>query len=96
MAREANEKAIDYIRRKVEESKLYCETEAAEESVDAILGVLNKHDYIFFRLNPEATEVVFRLTGVSKLEARLLYEELINPKEFIKYQIYRLSKLFKR
>ena len=50
MAREANEKAIDYIRRKVEESKLYCETEAAEESVDAILGVLNKHDYISFTL----------------------------------------------
>ena len=96
MDRKANEKAIDYIRRKVEESKLYSETEEAEEAVEAILGVLNKHDYIFFRLNPEATEVVFRLTGFSKLEARLLYEELINPKEFIKYQLYKLSNLFKR
>ncbi len=96
MGRKKGQKAIDYIREKVEESKDYCNDEKALESVNAILNVLNKDDYVFFRLNPEATEVVFRLTGFTTMEAREVYNELKSPKEYIKYRVFQLSKVFKK
>lgn len=95
MDRRPNEKAIDFVRRKIADAKQYCTTEKQVKAIDSLLELLSLDDYFFLKVDINNAAEVFRLTGVNTEEAKRLYREMVNPEEYIKFKIYMLCEKIK-
>ena len=90
--RREDEKAIDYVRRKVEEARVYCKTEEEFQGIDTILEALSRNDYIFIDLTIKNAHKILQLTGLNLNDAVDLYREMVNPEEKRKYREFKAQK----
>ena len=90
--RREDEKAIDYVRRKVEEARVYCKTEKEFEGIDTVLEALSRDDYVFIDLTLKNATKILRLTGLDLQSAVALYKEMVNPEEKRKYRGFKAQK----
>ena len=90
--RREDEKAIDYVRRKVDESRKYCETEKQLQGVDTILKALSRDDYVFIDLTLTNASKILQLAGLDLQDSVDLYKEMVNPEETRKYREFKAKK----